>query len=177
VHELRRHLARAGAASVQQPGGTLVGKRALVQGISSSTAARTSGCVNVVEAWSANTSARTRPAAAGGVVAGAGGHVIAVDQLRPWRLAQRLRVQLDGQRIADDLADQVRVGVPLERARRRPRSRAEVEAAHEVAQPAQRRLVTPLQIVDHQQQRALLGEIDRQPVRARLTSRSRPGDG
>ena len=103
--------------------------------------------------------------AAGGVAARTSERLVPADQLGPGSLAQRLRVQADGERIAHDLADQMRVGVPLERAHATDERHAQpIQPAHEVAQPAQRRLVAPLQIVDQQQQRRLLGEVDRQPV-------------
>ncbi len=79
--------------------------------------------------------------------------------------AQRLRLQGDGDRVAGDLADQVRVRVALVRPDAAEHGHAQVvEPAGQVAQPAQRRLVAPLQIVDHQQQRLTVREGDRQAV-------------
>ena len=88
---------------------------------------------------------------AGRVVAGARERLVAADQLG----ARRARSAAAGaaltvERIARDLADQVRVGVALERADAADHGHAQpVEPAHEVTQPAQRRLVAPLQVVDH----------------------------
>ena len=104
--------------------------------------------------------------AAGRVVAGAREHLVPADRARRWRArsaAAGCRVTASGSRAISP----IRCAWACRSNGRTPQTtvtRQPVEPADEVAEPAQRRLVAPLQIVDQQQQRRLLGELDRQPV-------------
>jgi hypothetical protein len=65
------------------------------------------------------------------------------------------------------------VCVPLERpGAAQDAHREPVQAADQLAEPAQRRLVAPLQVVDHKQQRVAVGDVDGQPVQ-RVEDRER----
>ena len=69
--------------------------------------------------------------------------------------------------IVGDLRQQRGVGRRVAGAHaRRDEHRLALEPSHEVGEEAQRRPVAPLQVVDLEQERALRGEVERQPVEA-----------
>ena len=103
--------------------------------------------------------------APGRLVPGVREGLVRSQELGRGALAQRERVHGDRERITDDLRQQVRARVPLDRPdAAEDRDGQAVEPADQVGQVAQRGLVGPLQIVDGEQDRRGLREVEGQPV-------------
>ena len=82
-------------------------------------------------------------------------------------LAQLVRMHRDRHGIVGDLGEQPRVGRLLGRARGRHDEDVQAfQPALEVRDETQRRLVTPMQVVDQQQQRPVGGDVRRDPEQA-----------
>ena len=117
--------------------------------------------------------AQQQRVAAGGAVAGGAEQVVRLlaqagpDQRRDRRGAQRARADDRRARTAGDLPEQGGVGARIGRALRGgDEDRLALQAAGEVGQPAQRRPIGPLNVVDEQHQRPVDREVERQPEQA-----------
>ena len=117
--------------------------------------------------------AQQQRVAARGVVAGvAEGRLGGLAQLRAHERAdrrrpERARAQRQRRRVVRDLGEQRGVRPGLAAAQRRgDEQRGAVEPAGEVGEEAQGGAVAPVQVVDGEQERALGGEVEREPVEA-----------
>jgi hypothetical protein len=109
----------------------------------------------------------TRGLQAGGDEAGVGVAEPVVDEVRDRRFAERGRPHRLGQRVGGDLGEQLRVRARVGRAHaRRDEHRRAFEPGGEIRDEAQRRPVAPLQVVDRDQHRPLVGQVERGPVQA-----------
>ena len=110
----------------------------------------------------------------GGELGHAGTPKPALDQRAGSRGAQRPRLETQRRRVA---ADRVEDGAPAVRRRRlggrgvepdrcHERDRQALQSARGIGEPAQRRLIGPVEIVDRDQQRRVRGEVGEQPVEA-----------
>jgi len=89
------------------------------------------------------------------------------DQLGDAGRAQRRRTQDDPGRVGEHVGEEGDLDARLVWPHRDDHQDGQaVDTTHEVGEPAQRRAIAPVQVVDGQRQRLPLGEIDRQPVQA-----------
>ena len=89
------------------------------------------------------------------------------DEVADRLLAQRAGADVGGGGIVGDLGEQRGVGRRVAGADAGgDQHRLAFEPAHEVGEEAQARAVAPVQVVDLEQQRALGGEVEREPVEA-----------
>jgi hypothetical protein len=88
------------------------------------------------------------------------------DDLRARALAQRRRVQDGGERVRREVREQVRMRRRLERARGGDDERRDLaQARQRIREPAQRRAVAPVQVVEEQHERAPAGQVGGEPVK------------
>lgn len=119
--------------------------------------------------------------AAGHLVAGGGERGVGIraetvaHQVGRRGRGQRGRPQHGRRRVLHDLGEQPLVGARLVRADRRDHEhRRPLEPVREIGEEAQRRRVGPVQVVDGKDERAVCGQVERQPVEA-VEHREAPG--